>query len=351
MIVPCIGYATDFTISINASQDYFATAVQPLLSTVLVNGQTVAITETTNGNAEQGYINKADYAYSYVGSVQEFYMDGSYAGNTLGTFSTQAISQVISSVSKQQAILKIKLGSQANYPGYYTSNAGFLSDSIFIQDSRYYQAFSYVLKLDERLASYKTAVRTMVHPAGTALFGEYQISNEFNIGTALKSIIQILAVHLADSVSIVDSDSTSNGVVIDIYKALTESVLISSDNYHFDITKPLSDSIDTPSDSTTLLTTKALSESVTYSESYSFAIGKPLSDTLSTPTDSATISTNKGFTETVTASESASLLTTKYLTETITDTDSGVVYKNPYSDGNYFDITTIYYNDEVAQVF
>jgi hypothetical protein len=343
-----IGYATDFTISINASQDYFATAVQPLLSTVLVNGQTVAITETTNGNAEQGYINKADYAYSYVGDVQEFYMDGSYAGSTLGTFTTQAISQVISSVSKQQAILKIQLGSQANYPGYYTSNAGFLSDSIFIQDSRYYQAFSYVLKIDERLASYKTAVRTMVHPAGTALFGEYQISSQFNIGTALKSIIQILAVHLADSVSVSDPYF---GVTIDFYKALTESVLMSADNYHFDITKSLSDSIDAPSDSTTLLTTKALSESVTYSESYSFAIGKPLSDTLSTPTDSATISTNKGFTETVTASESASLLTTKYLTETITDTDSGVVYKNPYSDGSYFDITTIYYNDEVAQVF
>lgn len=345
-----IGYATDFTISINASQDYFATAVQPLLSTVLVNGQTVAITETTNGNAEQGYINKADYAYTFVGSDQQFYMDGSYAGNTLGTFSTQAISQVISSVSKQQGILKIQLGSQANYPGYYTSNAGFLSDSIFIQDSRYYQAFSYVLKLDERLASYKTAVRTMVHPAGTALFGEYQISNNFNISAALKSIIQILAVHLADDISIVDSDGTSNGVVIDIYKALTESVLL-SETSHFDIAKPLADSIDAPTDSTTLLTTKGLTESVTYSESYSFAIGKPLSDSLSTPTDSATILTNKGFTETLTASESLALSTTKYLTETITDTDSGVVYKNPYSDGNYFDITTIYYNDEVAQVF
>jgi hypothetical protein len=424
-----IGYATDFTISVNASQDYFSTSVPPLLSSVLVNGTNVTVTETTNGNAEQGYINKADYAYTFgsgatatatlsgsgVGSVtvntggtnygnvvtatfspaptggvtatgsvtvsngvvtgvtvvnagsgytsaptvtltaidQQFYMDGSFAGQTLGTFTTQAISQVVSSVSKNQAILKIQLGSLANYPGYYTSNAGFLSDSIFIQDSKYYQAFSYVLQIDERLSSYKTAVRTMVHPAGTALFGEYQISNEFNVGAALQSLVRILALSLKDSASMVDT-ADSSGLIINFSKALTESVLM-SESQIFDVSKSLTDSINTPSDLATLLTGKALSDSIsTPTDSTTNAVGKTLADSISTPTDSTiTFAIGTSLADSIsTPTDSSVNDVTKYLTDaTTSETDAGYVAKNPYSEGNYFAVTPIYYNNEVVQTF
>ena len=348
-----IGYSTDFTISINATQDYFSTAVQPLLSTVLVNGTTVTITETTNGNSEQGYISKADYAYSYVSGTQEFYMDGTYAGQVLGTFTTQAISQVISTVSKQQAILKLELGSLANYPGYYTSNAGFLSDSVYIQDSKYYQAFSYVLKIDERLASYRTAVRTMVHPAGTALFGEYQILNEFNIGAALQSLVRILALSLKESVSMTDVGDTL-GLIKDIAKALTESVLM-SESQIFDISKALSDSISTPTDAATKDFGKALSDSIsTPTDTTTNLVGKALSDSISTPTDaSITFAIGTALADSIsTPTDSATKDMTKYLTDaTTSETDAGYVAKNPYSEGNYFAVTPIYYNNEVAQTF
>jgi hypothetical protein len=78
-----------------------------------------------------------------------------------------------------QLLLKLILVLLSKYPGYFTSNAGFLDDSIFIQDSKYYQAFSYVIRIDERLDSYKSAVKTMLHPAGMALFGEYNITNSY----------------------------------------------------------------------------------------------------------------------------------------------------------------------------
>ena len=346
-----IGYVTDFTISINSSQDYFATAGSaPLLSTVLVNGKTVTITETTNGNSEQGYINRADYAYTLVGSVPQMYMDGSYVGSVLGTFSTSAISQVVSSVAKDSAILKIQLGSLANYPGYYTSNSGFLSDSIFIQDSRYYQAFSYVLQIDERLSSYKTAVRTMVHPAGTALFGEYQISNDFNIGAALQSIIRILAVTVSDTLAL--DDATLSFL---ISKALTESVLM-SETQTFDISKSLTDSISTPTDSTTNLIGKSLTDSIsTPTDSTTNLIGKALDDLLSTPSDSTiTFSVGTALADSLTTptdSVSAKDMT-KYLTDaTTSETDTGYVAKNPYSQGGYFDITPIIYDNTIEATF
>jgi hypothetical protein len=352
-----IGYATDFTISINSSQDYFSqpTLANSLTSTVLVNGQNISVTEATNGLAEQGYISKYDYAFTTVSGTQQMYMDGTYAGNVIGTFSSQAISSIVSSVAKDSAILKVQLGSLANYPGYYTSNAGFLSDSVFIQDSRYYQAFSYVLKLDERLSSYKTAVRTMVHPAGTALFGEYQISNEFNIGAALQSIVRILALSLKDSASIIDSADIS-GLTIDISKALTESVLM-AESQLFDISKSLTDSISTPRDSASLLTGKALADSLSTptDSTITFGIGKALADSLSTPNDSTiTFAIGTALADSLsTPTDSVSAKdVTKYLTDaTTSETDAGYVAKNPYSQGDYFAVTPIYYNNEVVQTF
>ena len=436
-----IGYATDFTISINSSQDYFSqpTQANALNSTVLVNGGNVSFTEATNGMSEQGYISKFDYAYTYgsgaaVGTVtvsgggsvtaasvlrggsnyagssngantvpvtfsspvsgqtatgyaaltsgvvtsivitsggsgyttgspptatigqgdQQFYMDGSYVGNVIGTFTSQAISQVVSSVAKDSAILKVELGSLANYPGYYTSNAGFLSDSVFIQDSRYYQAFSYVLKLDERLSSYKTAVRTMVHPAGTALFGDYQILNEFNISAALQSIVRILALSLEDSALMVDTGDTAGGLRFDVSKALTESVLMSEAQL-FAISTALTDSISTPTDALTNLVGKALTDSIsTPTDSTTNLVGKALADSLSTPTETLAFAIGTGLTDslsTPTDSISAKDMT-KYLTDaTTSETDAGYVAKNPYSEGNYFAVTPIIYDNTIDATF
>jgi hypothetical protein len=81
------------------------------------------------------------------------------------------------------------------------TNDSFLNDAIFIQDSRYYQAYSYVIKIDEKLEAYKTAVKNLIHPAGMAIFGEYDIRNEFDISLELESLIKILAVTVNDEVT------------------------------------------------------------------------------------------------------------------------------------------------------
>jgi hypothetical protein len=343
-----IGYPTDFTLSVNALQDYFTPTTNPLLSSVTVTGQNVSVIETTNGTSEQGFINTVDYAYDTVGGIKSFYMDGTYAGNVLVTFSAQAISQVVSSVAKESAILHIGLGSLAEYPGYYTSNAGFLSDSVFIQDSKYYQAFSYVLQIDERLATYKTAVRTMLHPAGTALFGEFQITNEFNIGAALESLVRILAVSLKEIATITESISSK-----DVSKALTESVLM-SELQTFSISKALTDTA-TSSEAATIQTGKALSDSISTptDTGITFLTGKVLADSISTPTDaSITFSIGTALAETVVATDSVTNSMTKYLTDaTTSETDTGYVAKNPYSEGNYFAVTPIIYDNTIDATF
>jgi len=59
--------------------------------------------------------------------------------------------------------------------GLFTSANGFLSDKKFMQDSYYYQQFSYVLKTGKNVSEWKNAFTRLVHPAGFKFFGEIAI--------------------------------------------------------------------------------------------------------------------------------------------------------------------------------
>lgn len=177
-----VGYSTDFTttISSQSGQDLAGTA-----GTVITRvGNNLSISEGMDGFAEVGTINVSDYWTDFG--------DNTYAGLVLREFGISSIDSTV--VDTNPAIIKCTLGALAKYPGYYVNNDSFLNDAIYIQDSRYYQAYSYVIKIDEKLDSYKTIVKNLLHPAGMAIFGEYDIRNEFDISLELESLLKILAI-------------------------------------------------------------------------------------------------------------------------------------------------------------
>jgi hypothetical protein len=235
-----IGYTTDFTTTISAStgQDVAGTAgtvISRVDTYVGINVVTnLTITEGMDGFAETGTFSVADYNIpattdpSYAAGPA---LDGTYAGQVVREF---GISSVDSKVSlTEPAILKVTLGPLAKYPGYYVNNDGFLDDAIYIQDSRYYQAYSYVIKIDEALDTYKTAVKNLVHPAGMAIFGEYDIRNEFDIGITLESMLKILNVTVNDSTTAKDEQGelfTRTVPYLDYSKPIDETTL-NYDNY------------------------------------------------------------------------------------------------------------------------
>ena len=103
--------------------------------------------------------------------------DLAYSGTLLQQFYTETLNNV--SDAENFTLIRFDIGAVAKYQGYYYSNDGFLSDNIYIQDSRYYQKYSYLVTIDERLSDYKALLRSFIHPAGVALFGEYQIQSNF----------------------------------------------------------------------------------------------------------------------------------------------------------------------------
>ena len=196
-----IGYTTDFTATLLPYGGVSATSAGAtgLVITGSSPSTSVEFSETLNGFFEQGIINTTNYNVTS-------YWDGTYVGETVREFFVDNKYTILD--ADEPAVIKVTLNSLAKYPGYYTTNDGFLDDAIFIQDSRYYQAFAYVLKIDERLDTYRSAVKTLLHPAGMALFGEFDIRNEFDTGTLLEFALKYLVVALQDETQTDDAIST-----------------------------------------------------------------------------------------------------------------------------------------------
>jgi hypothetical protein len=214
-----------------------------------------------------------------------------------------------------------------------------LDDSIFIQDSKYYQAFSYVIRIDERLESYKSAVKTMLHPAGMALFGEYNITNNVDLGVTLESIVKSLGIGIEDTFAGVDT----GGVSLSFTKVASDSISTPNDGLFVQVfSKALDDSIDTPEDSFVQLFGKALNTEYSgmTDSTATLSIGKALATTsVGTWSDSITsIDTDKVLADTPVISESLVHTTTKYLEDTDigTFTEAGQVWLNSYQAQDYY---------------
>lgn len=59
--------------------------------------------------------------------------------------------------------------------GYWRSTNGFLSSNKYIQDSKYYQEYSYEVQVPLNFETYKDAVKSLIHTAGTELFGKFAL--------------------------------------------------------------------------------------------------------------------------------------------------------------------------------
>lgn len=68
--------------------------------------------------------------------------------------------------------------------GYWKDNKGFLSDEMYLQDSYYYQKYSYEVIAPRMLDTYENYVKKLVHPTGILLFGKFVVYNEMVIESA-----------------------------------------------------------------------------------------------------------------------------------------------------------------------
>jgi len=94
---------------------------------------------------------------------------------------------ILSSAGNESAVFgRAIVETSGTGKGYWLDTQGFLSDVMKLQDSYYYQAFSYELQTEQMLSSYEQIVKDVAHPVGYRLFGTYAVNRSFeNAGAVL----------------------------------------------------------------------------------------------------------------------------------------------------------------------
>ncbi len=95
-----------------------------------------------------------------------------------------------------QATARLTLKGTANSQGYYGTSRSHVSTSRgYIQDSNFYQEYSYQLIAPISLDRYKEVALKLVHPAGQTLFGRYQAHSNVavNVSTSANNLVTELA--------------------------------------------------------------------------------------------------------------------------------------------------------------
>ena len=339
-----------------------------------------------------------------LATIQNIFQDGDVGDPTIAGLSgyiadaTSGVDLIISTdpdadkvTHPTHAIIKFSNAAIAQYTGEFTNNKGFLSDDIYLQDNYYYQQYSYVIKSGLQIESYRNIVNKTVHPAGMIFFGQFEITNEFDLAQNIQSIGRFLRARLQSQFSVTDSFTA-------YFEKLLESSVTPAEEHIVDYSKNLLDVSDvtpaeahvvdysknTSSDVSTsfvrtydfdkpLASSAAVTESLIYgfdkltssSVSTSFVVEKEIEKDIESSVAAASVvniatNYNRFFASSVTATDTgisfvrdggaigstssaidnSTINLEKGLSSSINTTDSAIAYINPYSLGYFAETYT-----------
>jgi hypothetical protein len=88
-----------------------------------------------------------------------------------------------------------------NFPGFYSSTAGFLSSDQYLQDAVTYHNYSYKIVTAAGLNTYKQTLTDIAHPAGMSMLGTYAIESDSQEGMQAYANINIIPASIGGSVN------------------------------------------------------------------------------------------------------------------------------------------------------
>ena len=300
--VPSPGSYTLTSVNVGGSIQYSLSIVDYLQTT-----ENITATYTvSSGNpyVANGYVNAF-----YTAETQAFSQITTVAIPTNGiTDGSLTYAQWLAS----RAMLRIHNEIISVRPGKYITNQSLISDNFSrIQDSKFYQIYSYLISSNVDESQYKQ-VLGLVHPAGLARFGEITKVSNFDIGS------EIIAMHLRELLESYNDN------------------LFPTDAVSFTVAPVYSDSTTATTDSTSFTVAPVYSDSTTTSDTKSFVVAPVYSD--STPaTDSTAFIVATVYSDTTTTSDSAKFTVAPVYSDSISMIVEGYAYTPPnsYFSGDY----------------
>lgn len=146
------------------------------------------------------------------------------------------------SISFGSAQVDLLPGPVCRYSGYYDNTDGFTSNNSKLQDSYFYQIFSYVIKSKVTRDLYEDIMLRILHPAGLIMFSEFEGYADYKLDLQLTiDISQYLdvidVVNIYDQFnrefigfkSINDQVAVEDQISLNIFKYFTDSVGVSDE--------------------------------------------------------------------------------------------------------------------------
>jgi len=210
-----VGYNTDFNLLISP---------QTVLDTSIFNSRitlgefSYATNDIASAQNEAGSVVRHTYT-NYTNLEDSYMTDATYVGETVGEIKHQE-QPIYEGVN--YASVRFIVGQLCVYPGYYTNSNNIIGDIAYIQDSYFYQVYSYVTEVEEALDSYSKILRSVLHPAGAKHFGTHQLNNVFQLNVEVDPSLNLLTREdaLRDFVDTVDL------IVFAFAKTLSDNVTL-----------------------------------------------------------------------------------------------------------------------------
>lgn len=171
-----------------------ATTARAIVSAVDVSGAITSITLLSGGynyktvptitvDSDAGTGADIEVSGAYIGGIKTI----NITSFGLGYSSAPTVS--FSSIGNGDATGTAVVGAMCFHKGHFVGYDGFLSDIKVLQDSKYYQNFSYQLKSGTSISFYRDIVRRVLHPAGMELFGSVLVVRQLDV----EAYFQLLA--------------------------------------------------------------------------------------------------------------------------------------------------------------
>ena len=176
----------------------------------LINNYTLEIVDAIDEvtDSVQGYVAGIKYNPYFL----ENYLDGAYMGQLLFNNTTilqpSPVSQTNISVdtwSASRTKLLYVFDTVASLRGRWLDESSHIStDSIRLQDSFYYQQYSYVIESDVNPSIYKD-LAAAVHLAGTKYFTKFNATSQFKLETSVTVTFPFVTLNVSDVSLVADS--------------------------------------------------------------------------------------------------------------------------------------------------
>ena len=203
------------------------------------NGQPLIFVDSTVNNIANGYI-VTNSNGTITGTVMNSYGSGYAKVPNVAIQSTNGygaiLTTTLSGINTAASFITGTVGESGSGKkrGYWTTTRSFLNSDKYIQDSYFYQAFSYQIKVSSVLNQYKEILYNTFHPAGSVMFGQYNfkdtISNPLMIlqDVSVTTSNGLILYYTSDAINIT-SDTIMTVNTPEAYINTNTSILLTSD--------------------------------------------------------------------------------------------------------------------------